>query len=155
MIVIKKILTTLFYIFFPTLIGAIVGLAISGHIDYNSLNQPPLAPPRIAFPIAWSIIYLLMGISYYIYKKRGNDNEVTSFIYYLQLFVNALWSIIFFIWKARLFAIIWILFLLALVVLLILQFRKEEKISAYLNLPYLAWLIFATYLNIGIYILNR
>ena len=131
----------------------IVGLAISNHIDYTSLNQPFLSPPSIVFPIAWSIIYLLMGISYFIYRKKHND-EKTIFIYYLQLFVNALWSIIFFIWKARFFSIIWIILLLILVTYLVILFYRQEKISSYLNIPYILWLLFATYLNIGIYILN-
>ena len=149
----KEILKNIFYIFFPLLVGTVVGFSISGSIDYNTLTKPPLSPPSILFPIVWSILYLLMGISYYLFKRNNNDNTI-SFIYYLQLFVNAMWSIIFFLWELRFLAIIWILLLDVLVILLIYLFFQKSKISSYLNIPYLIWLLFATYLTIGIYILN-
>jgi len=150
----KNILTNLFYIFFPLIIGGIVSFIISGNIEYNYLNKPPLSPPGIVFPIVWSIIYLLMGISYYILKKNDNTNIIISIVYYTQLFVNALWSIIFFNLEWRLFAIIWILLLDILVIAMIYLFSKKDKVSAYLNIPYLIWILFATYLTIGIYVLN-
>ena len=149
----KGILKNIFYIFFPLLVGTIVGFAISGSIDYNTLTKPPLSPPSILFPIVWSILYLLMGISYYLFKKNNNDNTI-SFIYYLQLFVNAMWSIIFFLWELRFLAIIWILLLDVLVILLIYLFFQKSKISSYLNIPYFLWCLFATYLTIGFYVLN-
>lgn len=148
---IKKI----FYIFFPLLIGGLVSIIIQNHIDYLVLNKPPLAPPKIIFPIAWSIIYLLMGLAYYFFKKEYPDNErkiVTN--YYLQLFVNALWSIIFFLWKWRFIAIIWILWLAFLIIDLARCFYSKVKVATYLFIPYIIWVIFATYLTIGIYILN-
>lgn len=144
----------LFYLFFPIVIGGIVGLIISPNIDYTSLNLPPLAPPKIIFPIAWTVLYLLMGISYFLFQKNDNDHVLESKVYYLQLFVNAMWSIIFFVWKWRGFAIIWILFLDILVLYLICLFNKKVKISAYLNIPYFLWILFATYLTVGIFILN-
>ena len=150
----KKFFTSLFYLFFPLIIGGIVAFLIKDSIDYTSLVQPPLAPPKILFPIAWTIIYLLMGISYYIYKKEYIENDEIDILYYVQLFVNALWSIIFFLWKARFVAILWIILLDVLVILLIYAFLHRKKISAYLNIPYLIWILFATYLTIGIYILN-
>ena len=150
----KKFFTSLFYLFFPLLIGGIVAFLIKDSIDYTSLVQPPLAPPKILFPIAWTIIYLLMGISYYIYKKDYVENDEIDVLYYVQLFVNGLWSIIFFLWKARFIAILWILLLDVLVLFLIYAFLHRKKISAYLNIPYLIWILFATYLTIGIYILN-
>lgn len=143
-----------FYLFFPILIGGIVGLLINSNIDYAELVKPTLAPPKIAFPIAWTIIYLLMGISYYLLKRNNLDDKLERIIYYSQLFVNAMWSIIFFIWKLRLFAIIWIILLVILVIYLIYLLYKKYKISAYLNIPYILWLLFATYLTIGIYLLN-
>ncbi len=149
----KQWIKNLFYLFFPLLIGGIVGFLIKDAIDYTSLVRPPLAPPKLLFPIAWTIIYLLMGISYYLFKKEDSD-EVTSVIYYLQLFVNALWSIIFFLLKWRFVAIVWILLLDLLVILLIYLFNQRKKISALLNIPYLLWILFATYLTIGIFILN-
>ena len=66
----KSKLVNLFYLFFPLLIGGIVGFIISGNIDYQNLVRPPFAPPKIVFPIAWSIIYLLMGVSYFLLKRN-------------------------------------------------------------------------------------
>ena len=150
----KNILTSIFYVFFPLLVGTIVGLLISNSIDYSYLVKPPLSPPSILFPIVWSILYLLMGISYFILKKNDNTNIIISFIYYLQLFVNFLWSIIFFNLEWRLFSIIWIILLDILVILMIYLFYKKDKIAGFLNIFYLIWILFATYLTIGIYILN-
>lgn len=150
----KNILKSLFYIFFPIIIGGIIGFIISGNIEYNTLTKPPLSPPSILFPIVWSILYLLMGISYFILKKKNNDNIIISIVYYTQLFVNFLWSIIFFNLEWRFFAIIWIIILDILVISMIYIFSKKDKLPAYLNIPYLIWILFATYLTIGIYILN-
>lgn len=149
---------SIFLLFLPVVLGSLIGLLISNYIDYNTLIKPPLAPPKILFPIAWTIIYLLMGISYYLYKKDINEETETTkkitIVYYLQLFINLLWSIIFFILKNRLLASLWIIILDLLVIYLIYLFFKEKKISAYLNIPYLLWILFATYLTIGIYLLN-
>lgn len=150
----KKLLTNAFYIFFPLIIGISVSLITKNNIDYNTLKQPPLAPPSILFPIVWSILYLLIGISYYLYKKNTYTEKTETIIYYAQLFVNSLWTIIFFILKLRFFSIIWILILVILIYLLISLFKQKYKPSAYLLIPYLIWCIFATYLTIGIYLLN-
>lgn len=150
----KDKLVSLFRIFFPLIIGGIVGLIISKYIDYSELIKPPLAPPKLAFPIVWSIIYLLMGISYYLFRKDNNADNLDIIIYYLQLFVNAMWSIIFFVIKNRLLAVVWILLLLVLIIVLLRRFWDKNRVSAYLNIPYLVWTIFATYLTIGIYLLN-
>lgn len=142
-----------FRLFLPIIIGGIVGFLIKDYIDYEYINKPPLAPPKIFFPIAWSIIYLLMGISYYLFRKEHEDT-LTTIVYYIQLFINALWSIVFFIFKWRFFSILWIILLDIFVILLIYLFYKKKPISAYLNILYLLWSLFATYLTIGIYILN-
>ena len=140
-------------IFLPIILGSIVGFIINGFIDYTELVKPPLAPPKILFPIAWSIIYLLMGISYYLYRKDYND-EKTIKLYYIQLIVNLLWSVIFFVFKLRLLSVAWIVLLDILVINLIKKYFETKKVSAYLNIPYIIWILFATYLTIGIYILN-
>ncbi len=145
---------SIFNIFFPLIVGSIIGILISGNIDYNLLNKPPLSPPGILFPIIWTVIYLLMGVSFYLYKKNYKDKSIVDVIYYIQLFVNAFWSIIFFTLKLRLLSVVWIIILDMLVILLIIAFFKKNKISAYLNLLYLVWILFATYLTIGVYVLN-
>lgn len=150
----KNILKNGFYLFFPLIVGGIIGLLIAGKIDYTALVKPPLAPPKIFFPIAWTLIYLLMGISYFLLKRNSKSLEKENDIYYTQLFVNALWSIIFFIFKFRLLSCFWIVLLDLLVIYMIYLFYKKYKLSAYLNIPYLLWISFATYLTFGIYILN-
>ena len=149
-----KLLKNLFYIFFPLIIGITISLLTRGNFNLNELKQPPLAPPSILFPIVWTILYLLIGISYYLYKKNTYTHNPEIIIYYTQLLVNALWSIIFFTLKLRFFSIIWILALVILIYTLITLFNQKYKPSAYLLIPYLIWCIFATYLNIGIYLLN-
>ena len=147
----KEKIKNAYYLLLPIILGGLVGFIINNFIDYPILNKPPLAPPKILFPIMWSIIYILMGISYYLYRKK-TDQENT--LYYTQLIVNLLWSIIFFVFKLRLLSIFWIVLLDILVYLLIVKFKKVNSTSAYLNIPYLVWCLFATYLTIGIYILN-
>ncbi len=142
-------------ILIPVVIGGIVGLLISGSIDYNSLQKPPLSPPSLTFPIVWTILYILMGISYGILKNNSLVDSGISSIYYLQLFFNALWPIAFFLLKWRLFAFIWIIVLASLIIIMIARFYKKNKTSAWLQVPYLLWTLFATYLNFGVYLLNR
>ena len=101
-------------ILIPVIVGGIVGFIISGSIDYDSLTKPPLAPPGIVFPIVWTILYVLMGISFGMLNTKDLVDSKVKNIYYTQLVINALWSIIFFTLKLRLFAFIWILLLLAL-----------------------------------------
>lgn len=126
---------------------------------YKNINQPPLAPPMILFPIVWLILFILMGISsVIIYTQRStNPREALSglIIYGLQLIVNFFWSIIFFNMQAYLFAFIWLLLLWVLIIMMILQFRKISPLAAYLQIPYLLWVTFAGYLNIMIFLLNR
>lgn len=142
-------------ILIPVIIGGIVGLIISGSIDYNSLQKPFLAPPSILFPIIWTILYILMGVSYGILKEKDLTNFEVKSIYYLQLFVNAMWPIFFFTLKWRLFAFIWIIVLDILVLTMIIKFYQKNKLSGLLQIPYLLWNLFASYLNLFIYLLNR
>ena len=134
----------------PLIIGIIVALIMMPFNDYKDLIQPPLSPPAILFPIVWTILYILMGISAYIVEIRGGS--LTT--YYWQLFVNALWSILFFVFKLRLLSFIWIILLIILVIKMIREFLKINSLAGYLQIPYLIWLIFAAYLNLGVYILN-
>lgn len=150
-----KCLKNIGLLFTPLIGGSVVGFIIKNHIDYNALIKPPISPPSIIFPIAWSSIYLLLGISYYLIKKDEiRTNNRLKVLYYTQLIVNYLWSIIFFIFKFRLLASAWIIILDILVFLMIKEIRHEKRVSAYLNIPYLIWILFATYLTIGIYLLN-
>ena len=139
----------------PVLLGIIVGIITSEFIDYNSLQKPFLAPPSIVFPIVWTILYILMGVSYGILKSNNLASQNINSIYYLQLGANALWSIFFFVLRWRLFAFIWIILLGVLVVIMILRFYEKNKFAGLFQIPYLLWVIFASYLNISFYFLNR
>lgn len=149
-----KLSQKLLYILTPLIGGSIVGLIINKSIDYNYLVNPPLSPPSYLFPIVWSILYLLIGTSYYIYRKNNNDDSLTIKLYYIQLILNYLWSIIFFTLKLRTLAVIWIIVLAITIIYLMIRFYKEERTIFYLFIPYILWVLFATYLNIGIVVLN-
>lgn len=141
-------------ILLPVFLGGIIGIFISGSMDYNTLKQPPLSPPGFLFGIVWTILYLLMGIAYGILVYQGKSDETVSKIYWTQLIVNLIWAILFFVFKLRLLSILWIILLLILVINMILKFYKKDKMIAYTQIPYVVWLLFATYLNIGVYVLN-
>lgn len=141
-------------ILIPLIVGSIIGLLISDFIpEYSSLQKPFLAPPAILFPIVWTILYSLMGISYGILDSNLLVDSNINRIYYLQLFVNALWPIVFFIFKWKLFSFLLILLLLILVVIMTVKFYNNNKVAGLLQIPYIIWLAFATYLNLFIYLL--
>ena len=142
-------------ILIPVLLGLLVGLLTSNGNNYNMMNMPSFAPPGFLFPIVWTILYILMGISSYLVSESYLpmvDNALK--IYVLQLIVNLLWSFIFFSFDLYLFAFIWILLLIFLVVLMIIKFYQISKLSAFLQIPYLLWIVFAAVLNFSVFLLN-
>ncbi len=148
----------LIFVIGTELVGALSALFAGDFSSfYSGLNQPPLAPPGIVFPIVWTILYALMGISaYLIYDSEdisGERSEALG-VYAAQLFVNFMWSIVFFRFEKPEAAAVVIILLAVLVVAMILKFRKISPAAAYLNIPYLLWVIFAAYLNIGGVVLN-
>ena len=151
----NKIIIYIKAILLPVLVGALVGIITSGSMDYNMLQKPPLAPPGAVFPIVWTILYILMGVSYGILKVNNQTDEEIDWIYYIQLAINALWSIIFFNFKWRLFAFVWIILLAVAIISMIRKFYNKNKIAGLLQIPYILWVIFAAYLNLEFYILNR
>lgn len=138
----------------PLIIGGIVGIITSNAINYNNLVKPALSPPAIVFPIAWTIIYLLIGLSYTLLKEKGEIPKETKQLYYTQLLFNYLWTFLFFVFELRLLSVLWIIILDVLVICMTYQFYKQNKLSGILLIPYVLWLIFTTYLNISIYFLN-
>ena len=139
----------------PLVLGFAVGLITSAGNNYTNINQPFFAPPGYIFPIVWTILYILMGISSYIVLESnsyGKNNALRT--YYIQLIVNLLWSFIFFTFKWYFFAFIWILLLIYLVFKMIKEFLNINKLSGYLQMPYLLWLIFACILNFVIFLIN-
>ena len=124
---------------------------------FSTLNKPPLSPPAILFPIVWTILYTLMGISLYLVVTSGGEEEDVQKavrVYGIQLAVNFLWPTFFFNLQWYLFSFLWLLFLWILVIIMLIRFSKVSKAAAYINIPYLLWLTFAAYLNLGIFLLN-
>ena len=138
-------------------VGGLSGFLTMGNMDiYRNINKPPLSPPPIVFPIVWTILFILMGISaYLIYESNSNLKGKELAIYGLQLVVNFFWPIIFFNGQKFLLAFVWLLLLVALIIETILIFKDINKKASLLLIPYLLWSIFATYLNLGVYLLNR
>lgn len=147
-------------ILIPITIGLISAiLTKNGTNAFKTLNKPTLSPPAIVFPIAWTILYILMGIaSYFLYKNEdyltSNNRRKALILYAIQLFFNFFWSIIFFNLKAYYFAFFWLLIMWILILLLLINSEKVDKKAFYLLLPYMIWTTFAGYLNIMIAILN-
>lgn len=141
----------------PLLIG--VGSAIltkQMSLEYEGLKLPALSPPAIVFPIAWTILYILMGIAAgIIYTSEDSCYRFLGLMFhYMQLVFNFFWSLIFFNMKNYTFALIWIVLLWLVVLSMIVNFKQVSKTAAILNIPYLVWLTFAGYLNLMICILN-
>lgn len=123
----------------------------------DAVAQPPLSPPPLLFPIVWSILYALMGYgSARIWLSPASPERSQALnLYAIQLVVNFFWSLIFFNAQAFGFAFFWLLLLWILVLLMILAFRKIDPLAAWLQVPYLLWLTFAAYLNLGVWYLNK
>ena len=142
----------------PLIVGAVSALLTQNSMEmFESLNQPPLSPPGWLFPVVWTILYTLMGISTYLIITTGEDREEVRkalTIYGYQLVVNFLWPTFFFNFGWYLFSFVWLLLLWGLVILMIIRFWNINKVAAYMNIPYLVWLTFAAYLNLGVWILN-
>lgn len=138
------------------LIGSFFSFFTMNNMDTFKELSKPIDVPAVVFPIVWSILYLLMSISYYIVSNSNSkykDEAKTAYV--VQLIINSLWSLIFFGFEAYLLAFIWIIILLISVIIMIVNFYKVNKTAAYLQIPYVLWIIFAGYLNLGIYFLNR
>lgn len=145
-------------IMIPITVGSIAALITRDSMEmFQMLRQPPFAPPAWLFPIAWTILYILMGISSYFIMIAETDKkkkEKAILLYEYQLAVNFLWPTFFFHFEWYLFSFFWLVLLWILVLLMILSFWKIDKRAAVLNLPYLLWLTFAGYLNLAIWWLN-
>ena len=122
----------------------------------ETVAKPPLTPPSLVFPIVWGILYALMGIgaARVSLTEPSEDRSRGLNLFVAQLIVNFFWSLIFFNAQAYGFAFFWLLLLWGLVLWMTLTFRKVDTIAAWLQVPYLLWLTFAAYLNIGVWRLN-
>lgn len=153
----KKWKPYIFWILLAEGVGLLAGLLTrdATMIYANTIQKPPMSPPAIVFPIVWTILYALMGIGaarVATSPNRKNDTALNLFI--IQLIVNFFWSLFFFNAQAFGFAAIWLILLWVLVLLMIIAFWKVDRLAAWLQVPYLIWLTFAAYLNLGVYLLN-
>jgi len=139
-------------IFVPLLVGIIASLLTDFGL-YKEINLPSVAPPAILFPIVWSILYLLIGISYFLLSKESSEKE-NVILFYSQLIINFIWVICFFNFRLFILCFILIVILDFIVLYMILTYYRYKKISAYLLIPYFIWIAFATYLNWVIILIN-
>ena len=155
----KKIKPYVISVLIALAVGGLSALVTRGSMDiYSQIVRPKLAPPGIVFPIVWTVLYTLMGISsalVYVKAKESPTIQKTGLgVYALQLAVNFFWSILFFNFQAFLVSFLWLILLWILIVIMILRFYKISPLAAYLQIPYLLWVTFALYLNWMIYMLN-
>ena len=147
-----------FWIALSEVVGIIAGLLIRNGVEIYGLtvNKPPLSPPDWVFPVVWTILYSLMGISaarvWLAEDSQEKSRSISLFI--AQLAVNFFWPLFFFNLQAYGFALLWLILLWVLVFLLIFNTRRVDMLASWLLIPYLIWLTFAIYLNFGVYLLN-
>ena len=143
----------------PLAVGGLSAILTMGSMDdFAALDQPPLSPPGWLFPIVWTILFALMGISLYLVLTSGAPQERISTaltVFALQLAFNFFWSIWFFNFGWYIFAFVWLLTLWVLIIVNALLFGRISKPAGYLMIPYILWVTFAAYLNISIALLNR
>ncbi len=155
----RQVFTYAFWILATEAVGGASALLTKKGMELYQAQaaKPALSPPPVVFPIVWSVLYALMGVSMArIVLSAGSEERSDGIqVYLLQLAVNFTWSIIFFNLRAYGGALIVLLLLLALVIWMILRFRRVEKPAAYLQIPYVLWLAFAAWLNAGVWLLNR
>lgn len=152
----KKLLAICIVI--PLVVGAISALLTKDSMMiFQMVNKPPLSPPGWLFPLVWTILYILMGVaSYLVLTSEGTMEEKsqTISVYFYQLLVNFLWSTWFFNLQWYVFAFFWLILLWVLIFVTLVRFYRLSKPAGYLMVPYLLWVTFAGYLNLGIALLN-
>ena len=155
----KNKIGTILLIVTPILIG--IGSAILTKdmmVEYGSIKKPFLSPPASIFPIAWTILYILMGAGAAIVYSSDTANETNRrmglLFHAMQLILNFFWSIIFFNAKEYLLAFVWLILLWLAVLSMLLNYKKISKSAFILNIPYIVWLTFAGYLNLAVFLLN-
>ena len=152
------ILKLLISIALPLGVGAIAGMFTAQAVPewFASLNRPWFSPPNWVFGPVWTFLYLLMGISFFlIWKQDANRNRKLAFVvYFVQLLLNFAWSFIFFYFKMIGLALVEIVLLWLTIVAMLVLFHRVKPAAAYLNVPYLLWVTFATILTAGYFWLN-
>lgn len=152
----RKILPIIIAIAIPLAVGGLAGLLTMNSMGfYETITKPPLAPPGFLFPIVWGILYTLMGISsYLVWREHTAESRMALYIYAVQLILNFIWPLLFFNGRMFLFSFVLLLALLATVIYMTVKFYNINKLAGLLQIPYILWLIFASYLNFAIFLLN-
>lgn len=152
-------MTYLFWIIFTETVGIIAGLLTREDVKIyaSSIVKPFLSPPALLFPVVWIVLYVLMGISVARIYVAPKSQERTKglCIFMVQLGINFVWCLVFFSLRMFFVASLLLTVMLVLVVMMCVYFRKIDPLSAYLQIPYVMWLMFAEYLSLGVYFLNR
>ena len=139
----------------PLAIGGLSALFTQSSMEtFDAIIKPAFAPPAWLFPVAWTILYILMGIASYLILISGKPYTMAMTVYIIQLIFNFFWPIIFFNTGQYLLAFIWLVLLWLLIFLTTILFYCLSKPAGYLMLPYLLWVTFAGCLNFSIYLLN-
>lgn len=149
----KEIAKIAFYVLFPLALGSIVGFLVKNDFSYLETLNRTIIIPQIVFPIAWTILYVTMGIWAYLYDRDFDDNKILS-IYYIALLFNLLFSIVLFTLEMPLLAFIDVVVLIIMIGFLFIKTLKNEKKYGFILLPYLLWLFVALSLMIDILIHN-
>ena len=148
----------LFFVVLALAVGGAAGAAARAGMEaYDLLTKPPATPPDWLFPVVWTLLYLLMGIAMGLVwrSSSGRARKEATALWSIQLAVNGLWPVLFFLLKAHGPAFFWLVGLIVLVLFMIADFSRRNATAAWLSAPYLLWLLFAGYLNLGIWLLNR
>lgn len=153
----KTLLNFLMFIILAQFAGLLGSIFTTPNIRiwYDTLNKPNLNPPNWLFAPVWTILFLLMGISsYLIFTAKDKNRRIAMKLYFSQLILNIVWSIIFFAMRSPQFALVEIIILWVFILATISSFYKVKKIAGILFIPYILWVSFAMYLNYQIFILN-
>lgn len=138
----------------PLGVGALAALLSGGMDTYAQYVKPPLSPPAWVFMVVWPVLYVLMGYASYLVVQAGGDNRKALAAYWAQLAVNFLWPIVYFRFGWPTGALVVLIVLWLLVLLTIRLFSDVSERAADLLIPYILWLSYAAYLNLGIILLN-
>lgn len=141
----------------PLAVGGLATLLSGGMGSYRVMNQPPLSPPAWVFPVVWTVLYLLMGEASYRVLTSGKDKQQVRralTAYGVQLFLNFLWPLVFFGGQMYLTAFIILLVLWVAIFITLRWFSQIDETAGDLLIPYLLWVTFAGYLNLGVFLLN-
>jgi tryptophan-rich sensory protein len=153
----KNVKNRLLALAIPLAVGGLATLLSGGMDTYKVINQPPLSPPAWLFPLVWTALYLLMGeASYRVYSSGQDPTQIRKALiaYGVQLFLNFLWPLVFFGGKMYLTAFIVLVAMWVAIVVTMRRFMKLDETAGDLLIPYLLWVSFAAYLNLGVFLLN-